>query len=356
MGSSGNLTTLYSFTGGSDGAEPLGALVPATDGYFYGVAFHGGDYGAGVVFRADSFGSEVPLYPFSGGTDGYGPEALIQASDGDFYGTTQNGGNPSCDAFGGSGCGTVFRIDMAGNLTTLYSFSGGADGAQPEEALLEASGGSFYGTTLFGGDPNCAISTYTGCGTIFKVDSVGDFTLVHQFSGGAEGGVPFSALIQGGDGDFYGTATAGGDPSCYVVASGENYPNYIGCGTVFKMDSAGNVNALYSFVGSPSDGSNPFATLMEGSDGFLYGTTRWGGAASSCPYTDNGGCGTVFKVSGPGGPLPPLRTGESKRVPIRTLNPKPLISQRRTVPVTQPRQEAPRVPNLRGVKHPPIVQ
>jgi uncharacterized repeat protein (TIGR03803 family) len=352
----GSLTTLYSFTGGSDGAQPSGALVIGTDGYFYGVAFAGGDYGAGVVFKADSSGGEATFYSFSGGTDGYGPQALIQASDGNFYGTTQNGGNSSCNAFGGSGCGTVFKIDTAGHLTTLYSFSGGSDGAQPEEALVEVSDGHFYGTTLFGGDPNCTASGYTGCGTIFKIDSVGDFSLVHQFSGEAEGGVPFSSLIQAGDGDFYGTATAGGDPSCSVYASGENYPTYIGCGTVFKMDSAGDVNALYSFTGSPNDGSNPFGTLIEGSDGYLYGTTRWGGTDSSCPYTSNGGCGTVFKVSGPGGRLPVPQTHESKRIAIPTLNPKPLTTQPKAVPVKQPRKGTPRVPNLRGVKHPPIME
>jgi uncharacterized repeat protein (TIGR03803 family) len=352
--SSGSLTTLYSFTGGSDGAEPSGALVLATDGYFYGVTFNGGDYGAGVVFQTDSSGHVVPLYSFTGGADGYGPEALIQANDGYFYGTTQNGGDLSCSI--GGGCGTIFRIDSAGAFTSLYAFSGGTDGAEPEEALFKASDGFLYGTTLFGGDPNCTVSTYTGCGTIFKIDSVGDFTLVHQFSGGAEGGVPFSALIQGGDGDFYGTATAGGDPSCYVVASGENYPNYIGCGTVFKMDSAGNVNALYSFTGSPSDGSNPFATLIEGSDGFLYGTTRWGGTESSCPYTDNGGCGTVFKVSGPAGPLPQQRTSESKRSVTRLLNPRPLTAQRNPVSRTPRGQGLPRIQNLRGVRQPSRVR
>jgi uncharacterized repeat protein (TIGR03803 family) len=354
--STGSLKTLYSFTGGSDGAQPSGALVIGTDGYFYGVTFLGGDYDAGAVFKADSSGDIVLLYSFSGGTDGYGPQALIQARDGDFYGTTQNGGNSSCTAFGGSGCGTVFKIDTAGHLTTLYSFTGGTDGAQPEEALLEVGEGLFYGTTLFGGDPSCTVSTYTGCGTIFAIDSLGDFSMLHGFSGGSEGGVPFSSLIQASDGDFYGTATAGGDPSCSVIASGETYSTYIGCGTVFKMDSADDVSALYSFTGSPSDGSNPFATLVEGSDGYLYGTTRWGGTDSSCPYTNDGGCGTVFKVSGPGGPLPLLRTSQSKRVATRTLNPKPLMPQPKTVRVAQPQEEAPRVPNLRGVKQPPIAQ
>lgn len=183
-----------------------------------------------------------------------------------------------------------------------------------DDPPVEGADGNFYGTTVFGGDSNCTESTHTGCGTIFRIDSSGNFTPLHSFSGGAEGAVPFSSLIQAGDGDLYGTATAGGDPSCSVTATGENYPAYIGCGTVFKMDPAGNVSALYSFTGSPNDGSNPFAAVLEGSDGYLYGTTRWGGAATSCPYTDNGGCGTFFRVAGPAGPLPAVTTLRPSRV------------------------------------------
>jgi uncharacterized repeat protein (TIGR03803 family) len=262
----------------------------------------------------DMSGNLATLYSFSGGADGYGAESLIQATSGLFYGTTQNGGDPSCNAFGGTGCGTIFMMDSKGILTTLYSLTGDHDGAQPNYALLEGNDGAFYGTTLFGGDPSCSVSSYTGCGTIFKIDSSGNFTPLHAFTGGADGGVPFSSLIQAGDGDFYGTDTAGGDASCSVIASGENYPAYIGCGTVFKMDPAGNVSALYSFKGSPNDGSNPFAALLEGTDGYFYGTTRWGGTASSCSYTDNGGCGTFFRVSGPGGPAPQSSALKSNRV------------------------------------------
>jgi len=335
--SSGNFESLYSFTGGDDGGDVAGGLIQATDGYLYGTTFHGGTYAGGTVFRMNLSGNITTLYSFTGGTDGYGAEgSLIQASDGYFYGVTQNGGNQSCAAFGGTGCGTVFRMDSDGNLETLYTFAGGLDGAQPEESLIQASDGDFYGTTLFGGDSSCSVSSYTGCGTIFKIDSSGDFTLLHDFTGGPEGGVPFSSLIQAGDGDFYGTAAAGGDPSCSVTASGENYPTYIGCGTVFQMDSAGNVNALYSFKGSPNDGSNPFAAVAEGSDGYLYGTTRWGGAETSCPYTDNGGCGTFFRVAGPGGPLPPVSALKSsslrilQEVAAPSLPPKPLVKNNPT--------------------------
>ncbi len=306
--SNGNLTTLYSFTGGDDGLNPLSGLTQASDGHLYGTTFGGGTYSSGTIYWVDLSGNLTTLYSFTGGTDGDGPDApLIQANDGDFYGTTQNGGNNSCDIGLGIGCGTVFKIDSAGNLTTLYTFSGGSDGANPDETVVQGNDGNFYGTTLFGGDSSCTVSTYTGCGTVFKIDSTDTFTILHDFSGGADGGVPFSSLIQATDGNFYGTATAGGDSSCSVIASGENFATYIGCGTVFKMDSSGNVDALYSFTGSPNDGSNPFAAILEGSDGYFYGTARWGGSATtSCSYTNNGGCGTFFRVSGPGGPLPQL--------------------------------------------------
>jgi uncharacterized repeat protein (TIGR03803 family) len=303
MDSSGNLTTLYSFTGGADGAQPSGGLIQASDGYLYGATLVGGASSAGVVFRTDTSGNITTLYSFSGGTDGYGPEgSLIQATDGYFYGVTQNGGDLTCEILPTSGCGTIFRIDSTGNLTTLYSFTGGADGANPSEALLQGRDGFLYGTTLYGGNSTCSVSAYTGCGTIFKIDTKGNFTTMHEFSGNSDGGVPYSALIQATDGDFYGTATAGGDLSCSVTVSGEGYPTYTGCGTVFKMDSAGNVNGLYSFTGSPNDGSNPSSSLVQGSDGYFYGTTKWGGTDSLCSYTNNGGCGTVFQMSGPGGP------------------------------------------------------
>ena len=318
MDSLGNVTALYSFTRGDDGGEPVAGLIQASDGYFYGTTYYGGTSDSGTIFRADSSGNLTTLYSFSGGDDGFGPDApLIQATDGNFYSTAIGGGNLSCEIWPVTGCGTIFRIDSSGNLTTLYSFSGGTDGANPIEALLQVDDGSFYGTTVFGGDASCSVSGYLGCGSIFKIDTAGNFTVLHDFSGGAEGGVPISALIQATDGDFYGTATAGGNISCSVIASGENYPTYNGCGTVFKMDSAGNVVALYSFAGSPNDGSNPFASLLEGSDGYFYGTTRWGGSESCSNYTNDGGCGTVFQLAGPNGPLPQLRRSQKALRPPR---------------------------------------
>lgn len=296
-------STVYSFSGGNDGGDVLSGLIEA-GGYFYGTTFSGGQYSSGTVFKMSLSGDITVLYSFTGGADGDGPEGIILGSDGYFYGGTQNGGDPSCSDGGGIGCGVVFKMDANGNLQVLHTFTG-SDGAQIDESLFQSPvDHDFYGTTLFGGDPNCTVSTYSGCGSIFRVDSSGIFTELHQFTGGADGGVPFSSLIQASDGDFYGTATAGGDPSCSVIASGENFPTYNGCGTVFKMDSSGNVNALYSFKGSPTDGSNPFSSLLVGNDGYFYGTTRWGGSDAACPYTNNGGCGSFYRVAGPGGPLP----------------------------------------------------
>jgi uncharacterized repeat protein (TIGR03803 family) len=302
MDTSGNLATLHSFTGGADGGRPSGGLIQANDGYLYGATSVGGTAGAGVVFRTDTSGNITTLYSFSGGTDGYGPMgSLIQGTDGYFYGVTQNGGDLNCEILPTSGCGTIFRIDSTGTLATLYSFQGLADGANPSAALLQGNNGLFYGTALYGGNPACAVSAYTGCGTIFQIDSAGNFTTMHEFSGNSEGGVPYSSLIQASDGDFYGTAIAGGDLSCSVTVSSESSPTYTGCGTIFKMDSAGNVSPLYTFTGAPSDGSNPSSSLLQ-SGGYFYGTTKWGGAYFACSYTTNDGCGTVFQLSGPTGP------------------------------------------------------
>jgi uncharacterized repeat protein (TIGR03803 family) len=312
LDSAGNVAWSHPFVGGGNGQAPYAGLIQASDGYLYGTTVEGGAApGTGVVFRTDTYGN---VTTFSPGTDGLSSSAgLIEGKDGYLYGTSLNGGNNLCTIGPLPFCGMVFKIDSAGNLTPLYSFTGALDGANPAAALIQASDGFFYGTTLFGGNPTCKVSSYSGCGTIFKIDSAGNFTTMHQFSGGSEGGLPFSALIQGSDDDFYGTAFAGGDPSCTATFSPLDFPPYTGCGTVFKMDSAGNVNALHEFVGGPTDGSNPFASLVEGTDGFLYGTTLYGGTSPLCPSaTNTGGCGTIFRLSGPGGPLPAQRARERK--------------------------------------------
>ena len=250
--STGSLTTLHSFSGSpGDGAVPVGGLVQGSDGNFYGTTTSGGAFFQGTVFRMTSSGAVTVLHSFNSFSgEGAVPVAgLVQGSDGNFYGTTVVGGEHFQ--------GTVFQIDATGNLTTLHSFSGSPnDGGNPVAGLVQGSDGNFYGTTPTGGEHFQGI--------VCRISQGGGFTVLHSFSGyPAEGGVPFAALVQGDDGDFYGTTAVGG----------LHFK-----GTVFKIDAAGTLTTLHSFSGSPIEGANPVAGLVLGSDGNFYGTTVLGGA------------------------------------------------------------------------------
>jgi len=304
---------LYSFAGGTaDGSQPQAGLVEASDGNFYGTTSQGGTSGNGTVFKITPAGVESLLHSFVGGaTDGSQPQAaLIQASDGNLYGTTSQGG--------ASGNGTVFKITLAGAESVLHSFAGSqTDGSQPQAALVQASDGNFYGTTSIGGmggygtvfvitpagtesvlhsfafstpdgnNPRAALiqggdgsfygTTFNGggiglgTGTVFKITSTGIETVLYAFAGGADGSGPNAALIQGGDGNLYGTTLSGGPSNN---------------GTLFEITSTGVGSVLHSFAGGTTDGSNPNAVLIQGNDGNFYGTTQAGGM---------GGQGTIFK-------------------------------------------------------------
>jgi uncharacterized repeat protein (TIGR03803 family) len=159
------LTPLYSFTGGNDGGNPEAGLVQGSDGNFYGTTSSGGTNGAGTVFEISTNGVLTSLYAFTGGNDGRNPEAgLVQGSDGNFYGTTYNGGI--------YGVGTVFEISTNGVLTPLYSFTGGNDGGNPEAGLVQGSDGNFYGTTYSrGGGEGEA-------GTVFRLTVEPQLTII----------------------------------------------------------------------------------------------------------------------------------------------------------------------------------
>jgi uncharacterized repeat protein (TIGR03803 family) len=254
--------TLTTFPGsGSDVS-----LNQASDGYFYGV--DNGAYAYGSIFRTDASGNSITIHTFTGGADGAHPQdRVIQGTDGAFYGVTSKGGTINAGSpLGLSGNGTIFRVTAAGSFQTLYSFTGSADGAQPRNALVQGTDGSFYGTTATGG---------AGFGTAFKVDSSGTFTLLHTFTDGADGGIPAGALLQGADGNFYDTTLGGGAHSL---------------GTVFRMDTSGNVTSLYSFQGL-ADGTEPYGALVQGTDGSFYGTTLFGGTYQN---------GTVYKIDSSG--------------------------------------------------------
>jgi uncharacterized repeat protein (TIGR03803 family) len=173
-----------------------------------------------------------------------------------------------CAAFPGAAC-------HAATLTNLHSFAGSADGAVPGVALIQGSDGSFYGTTGYGGT--------NGNGTVFKITSAGTVTTLYAFAG-PDGGYPFASLVQGSDGNFYGTTFQGGGTNLM--------PSATGYGSVFKITSAGTLTPLHTFTGP--DGAYLSGQLVQGSDGYFYGTTQYGGTNGDCGA---GGCGTVFRMS-----------------------------------------------------------
>jgi uncharacterized repeat protein (TIGR03803 family) len=264
ISTNGALTSLYSFTGDSDGANPDAALVQGSDGNFYGTTYSGGTNGGyGTVFKISTNGALTSLYSFTGGSDGANPYAgLVQGSDGNFYGTTYGSMNRP---------GSVFKISTNGVLTSLYSFTGGRDGAYPAAGLVQGSDGNFYGTTYSGG-------TNGGYGTVFKISTNGALTSLYSFTGGSDGANPWAGLVQGSDGNFYGT----------TLSDGANGSPGNGYGTVFKISTNGLLTSLYGFTGG-NDGAFPQAGLVQGSDGNLYGTTSRSGTYSSC--------GTVFQIT-----------------------------------------------------------
>ena len=257
------------------------------------------------------------------GADGIAPSALVQANDGNFYGTTLYGGafTNNCSPYG---CGTVFKITPAGTVTTLYSFCpqpNCLDGAKPRAALVQATEGSFYGTTEAGGGSNYC--NPPGCGTVFRITPGGALITLHRFEG-TDGDYPNASLVQATDGNFYGTTlttvfkiTPSGTlttlvtqlyyPSALIQASDGNFYGTTplggancspsGCGTVFKVTPTGELTTLYSFCSQPNctDGWHPNAGLVQGSDGNLYGTTFGGGTNDDCNGYEY--CGTVFKIT-----------------------------------------------------------
>lgn len=274
----------------SDGAQPNGPLLHASDGNFYGTTRAGGanrcfdqDEFCGAIFRLTPGGAETVVYSFGASvSDGVRPTGpLIQGKDGALYGMTTSGG--------AYGWGTVFKITLGGDYTVLHSFGASSlDGNRPLGSLLEASDGNFYGTTVGGGSSDCSRSGGE-CGTVFRISPNGEHTVLYYFGSSPwDGAIPNGSLIEGDDGSFYGTTSTGGDLTC------SPFPKIKGCGTVFKMTPAGEVTILHSFGAAPSDGILPQGPLIRGGDGAFYGTTYLGGGGR-CSTTP--GCGTVFRIT-----------------------------------------------------------
>jgi uncharacterized repeat protein (TIGR03803 family) len=274
---SGTLTTLHSFGASeTDGAFPLAGLIQGTNGKFYGTTFSGGAYDYGSVFEITPGGILATLHSFDV-SDGRGPRGgLVQGANGDLYGTTETGGVIYDD-------GTVFKITPSGTLTTLHSFDS-RDGEYPYATLVQGTDGNVYGTTLAGGT-NCGEDDQ--CGTVFKITPGGMLTTLHNFDG-TDGFDLFSGLVAATDGNLYGTTEDGGG----------------GYGSIFKITPSGTLTTLYAFCTSGeggfncSDGQYPYAGLVQGTNGEFYGTTYGGGLDSGeCYENSYGYCGAVFSLN-----------------------------------------------------------
>ena len=279
--SAGKERVLYSFKGpwsGPDGARPVAGLVDV-NGTLYGTTSYGGTgcppsenaTGCGTVFKITTSGTETVLYSFTGGSDGYDPQAALTDVNGTLYGTTVLGGcTPSC-----AGWGTVFKVTTSGTENVLYSFAGAPDGGNPQAGLTNVNG-TLFGTTSAGGSYRYC-SGGDGCGTVFKITTSGAETVLHSFTGGLsgpDGAVPWVGLLNV-SGTLYGTTEYGGTG---------------GYGVVYSITKSGKETVVHTFQGTPGygpDGAYSFGDLTN-VNGTLYGTTDAGGT---------NGDGTVFSLS-----------------------------------------------------------
>jgi uncharacterized repeat protein (TIGR03803 family) len=284
MLTTGQFETLYTFTGGTDGGDPQGALVQGNDGNFYGTTSRGGDLSilnpSGVFFRITPAGSYAVIVTFTGpqyGTIADRASTMVQGVDGNFYGTSQLGGAFTDD-------GTVFSVSAAGTPTLLWSFTGNADGYGPTyPPLVQVADGSFYGA-----NPNSYQGT--GQGIIFQY-TPGNIAQAHGFSDVAGGGTPSSGLTLASDGNLYGVTLAGGTASCQNAILGGH-----GCGTFYQINPKTYAFAsLYAFGPSPDASGPDRGTPIQASDGNFYGVTYDGGSSNT---------GAVYKIA-PSPSLPP---------------------------------------------------
>ena len=204
----GTMKILYNFAGGTDGAIPLAALIRDSAGNLYGTTESGGSANSGTIFKVASTGTESILYRFKGTSDGALPlTGLVRDSSGNLYGTTSLAGNTSCRSLLGGdevGCGTIFKLNTSGKLTVLHTFAPGTDGESPYGDMVGDSSGNLYGTTYGGG--------VHGFGSVFKLAKNGTLTLLYSFNWGVgtDGARPIGKLLRDTAGNLYGTTRFGG--------------------------------------------------------------------------------------------------------------------------------------------------
>jgi uncharacterized repeat protein (TIGR03803 family) len=319
---SGTETVLYAFQAGNDGANPMGSVIHDAQGNLYGGTEYGGDpscpysegKGCGIIYKVDSKGQETVLYRFTGGQDGANPVgSLLLDKSGNLWGVTQNQGYLGNSRCYGHGCGTLFKLDAQGNLTVHPFLGPPNDGRLALAGLISDNAGNIYGTTEFGG-------TYDS-GIVFKVNQQGEYSILHNFDIYDNDAVnPTNLIFQ--EGTLYGPAVSGGtydggalfqmdlsgqttllynfyplNDDANVWASGtvvrDGAGNIYGTtqfnggfGSIYSVDTSGNLTTLHYFEGNP-DGENPWSGVIADSNGHLYGTTWTGG---------NPGPGTVFEL------------------------------------------------------------
>jgi uncharacterized repeat protein (TIGR03803 family) len=255
LDTAGNYTVLYRFMGLVDGGAPRAGVLLDPAGNLEGAAYQGGAENWGGVYRLDISGHETPLYSFRADLGAAPAGGLIGDAAGYLYGTTSSGG--------AGNQGVVYRLDGAGRYTVLYPFTGGADGGEPQAGVVRDSAGNLYGTTWQGGS--------AGNGVVFKLDPAGNETVLYNFTGGADGRSPFAGVILDEAGNLYGNS-----------------------GVIFKLDTAGHFTVLHTFTGG-TGGSYAYAGVIRDPAGNLYGTTAYGGNLN-CSLFEEPGCGLVYRI------------------------------------------------------------
>jgi uncharacterized repeat protein (TIGR03803 family) len=269
---SSTFTSLYSFNNPADGtvtAEPYAGLVMDGSGNLWGTTKNGGNMGHGSIFELASTGpgtfatTDTLIYSFTGNGDGKNPYGgLLADSTGDYFGV--------CRAGGTDADGTIWELaNGASTVTTLYTFTDGNDGREPDDSLIMDSSGNLYGTAQQGGSSNR--------GSLFELAKNGSsysttLTTLASFAGSTTGQYPWGTPVMDSQGDFFGVTEQGGtntDGIVWEVAHGSS-----------------TVTILHSFAGS--DGTNPYGGLYMDGFGNLYGTTSAGGSSSD---------GTIYEIS-----------------------------------------------------------
>jgi uncharacterized repeat protein (TIGR03803 family) len=284
-----NGTVLHTFTASPDGAFP-GPIIRDAHGNIFGTTYSGGlascgEGTCGTIFRIDPAGNESVVFAFSGGSQGDNPIAtLAEDSAGNLLGTTEG------DGF--FGLSVAYEVNTSRQETILAPNA--PTGGELDSPLLVGANGNIYGMTPYGGDDSCGNNNF-GCGELFSITPSDEFTMLHAFTG-PDGIRPEGGLVEDANGNLYGAAFAGGDENCKTI--GFQYPNdpnnrETGCGTVFELGADGTFSVLHTFSGK-TDGSGPLGLIID-SEGNLYGIAQNGGI-----HQGNGstyGLGTIFKLA-----------------------------------------------------------